>query len=180
VQGITDFIALIHKNNHSKLLVDALPLLPPEVMSPVCSALENEQYSVTLIDALISLMATPQNFEQENDVGLAKNLMLLRALAANSQHPHVIQKMTQLLAYPQLDEQFLITISGRCWQGLANEKRLMSLLEALLRNNNLSLFGSVFSDLVSIPLIRPKALACIRSEHRSPVLAKTIGQLFQQ
>jgi hypothetical protein len=113
-------------------------------------------------------------------VGLAKNLMLLRALAANSQHPHVIQKMTQLLAYSQLNEQFLITISGRCWQGLADEKRLMSLLEALLRNNNLSLFGSVFSDLVSIPLIRPKALACIRSEHRSPALAKAIGQLFQQ
>jgi hypothetical protein len=180
VQGITDFIALIHKNNHSKLLVDALPLLPPEVMSPVCSALENEQYSVTLIDTIIGLMTTPLSFTQENDVDLAKNLMLLRALAANSQHPHVIKKITQLLAYPQLDDQFLITLSGRCWQGLADEKPLMSFLEALLKHNNLALFGSVFSDLVSIPLIRPKALACIRSEHRSPALARAIGQLFQQ
>ncbi len=180
VQGITDFIAVIHKNNHSKLLVDALPLLPPEVLSPICSALENERYSVTLIDALLGLMAKPLNFEQENEVGLAKNLMLLRALAANSNHPHVIQQISQLLDYPKLNEQFLITLSGRCWQGLADEKRLMIFIEALLRNNNLALFRSVFSDLVSIPLIRPKALACIRSEHRSPALAKAIGQLFQK
>ena len=46
VQGITDFIARIKHDNHSELLLNALPHLPDEVLSPVCSALENEQYPV--------------------------------------------------------------------------------------------------------------------------------------
>jgi hypothetical protein len=180
VQGITDFIAQINENNHSKLLVDALPMLPSEVLSPICSALENERYSVTLIDALIDLMAKPLNVTQDNETDLATRLMLLRALAANSHHPHVIQQISQLLAHSQLNEQFLITLSGRCWQGLADEKRLMTYFEVLLKNNDLALFKNIFSDLVSIPLIRPVALACIRSEHRSSALAMAIGQLFQK
>jgi len=179
VQGIADFIAQINENNHSQLLVDALPLLSSEVLSPVCSALENEQYSVTLIDALIDLMTNNLNDAQENEVDLARNLMVLRALAANSQHPHVTKLLTQLLAKSNINEQLLITLSGRCWQGLTDEKLLMTYLEALLKNNNLALFRNIFADLVRIPLIRPVALACIRSEHRSPALAMAVGQLFK-
>lgn len=106
--------------------------------------------------------------------------MVLRALAANSQHPHVIELLTQLLAKSNINEQLLITLSGRCWQGLTDEKRLMTYFEVLLKNNDLALFKNIFSDLVSIPLIRPVALACTRSEHRSSALAMAIGQLFQK
>jgi hypothetical protein len=56
----------------------------------------------------------------------------------------------------------------------------MTYFEVLLKNNDLALFKNIFSDLVSIPLIRPVALACIRSEHRSSALAMAIGQLFQK
>ncbi len=176
VQGITDFIARIKQDDHSELLLKALPHLPDEVVSPVCSALENEQYPVALIDALINLFtnilaSTPTN---------PKAMQLLRALAASSHHIHVKNMVEQLLKKGQLSNELLITLSSRCWQALADETLLMCYFEHLLKNNDLILFSSIFKDLVSIPLMRPFALGCIRSEKRSPALAQAIGQLFSQ
>ena len=82
--------------------------------------------------------------------------------------------------HAKIDEQWFITVSGRCWQSLADEGRLIRFFEGLIKTNDLSLFKSIFADLVSIPSIRPIALACIRSEHRTTNLAEAIGQLFRQ
>jgi hypothetical protein len=176
VQGITDFIARIKQDNHSELLINALPYLPDEVLSPVCSALENEQYPVALIDVLVSLFT----HTLENTLTNAKAAQLLRALAASSHHIHVKTIVEKLLNEPQISNELLITLSSRCWQALADEKTLMCYFEHLLSNNDLTLFASIFKDLVTIPLMRPIALGCIRSENRSPALAQAIGQLFSQ
>lgn len=176
VQGITDFIARIKHDNHSELLLNALPHLPDEVLSPVCSALENEQYPVALIDALVVALESALTSPQTS----SKAMQLLRALAANSHHIHVKKIIEQLLSKQQVSSELLITLSGRCWQALADEKMLMCYFEHLLRNNDLPLFSSIFKDLATIPLIRPVAFQCIRSENRSPALAQAIGQLFSQ
>ncbi|AAZ25512.1 DUF3549 family protein [Colwellia psychrerythraea] len=176
VQGITDFIARIKHDNHSELLLNALPHLPDEVLSPVCSALENEQYPVVLIDALVSALENALIIP-DNSV---KTMQLLRSLAANSDHTHVRKVVGQLLSNQEVSSELLITLSGRCWQALADEKMLMCYFEHLLSNNNLPLFSSIFKDLVTIPLIRPVAFQCIRSEDRSPALAQAIGQLLSQ
>ncbi|PKH86717.1 DUF3549 family protein [Colwellia sp. Bg11-28] len=176
VQGITDFIARIKHDNHSELLLKALPYLPDEVLSPVCSALENEQYPVALIDALVSALESALIIP-DNSV---KAMQLLRSLAANSDHIHVRKVVGQLLSNQEVSSELLITLSGRCWQALADEKMLMCYFEHLLSNNDLPLFSSIFKDLVTIPLIRPVAFQCIRSEDRSPALAQAIGQLFSQ
>jgi len=176
VQGITDFIARIKHDNHSELLLNALPHLPDEVLSPICSALENEQYPVDLIDALVVALESALTSPQTS----TKAMQLLRALAANSQHIHVKKIIEQLLSKQQVSSELLITLSGRCWQALADEKMLMCYFEHLLRNNDLPLFSSIFKDLATIPLIRPVAFQCIRSENRSPALAQAIGQLFSQ
>ncbi|TWX67215.1 DUF3549 family protein [Colwellia demingiae] len=176
VQGITDFIARIKHDNHSELLLNALPHLPDEVLSPVCSALENEQYPVDLIDALVVALESALTSPQTS----TKAMQLLRALAANSHHIHVKKIIEQLLSKQQVSSELLITLSGRCWQALADEKMLMCYFEHLLRNNDLPLFSSIFKDLATIPLIRPVAFQCIRSENRSPALAQAIGQLFSQ
>ncbi len=176
VQGITDFIARIKHDNHSELLVNALPHLPDEVLSPVCSALENEQYPIALIDALLTSLQNVLTSPQAS----SKATQLLRALAANSHHIHVKKVVEQLLSKQQVSSELLITLSGRCWQALADEKMLRCYFEHLLGHNDLSLFSSVFKDLVTIPLIRPIAFQCIRSEKRSPALAQAIGQLFSQ
>jgi hypothetical protein len=176
VQGITDFVARLKQDNHNELLLNALPHLPDEVLSPVCSALENEQLPVTIVDSLISLFASTLESEPTNP----KVTQLLRSVAASSHHIYVKNMVEKLLSKPQVSDELLITLSGRCWQALADEKVLMSYFENLLKNNDLTLFSSIFKDLVSIPLIRPIAFACIRSENRSPALAQAIGQLFSQ
>ena len=176
VQGITDFIARIKQDNHDEILLKALPHLPIEVLSPVCSALENEQYPIALIDALIiALKETLADKENTN-----KATLLLRALAANSHHVHVKSAVFQLLSQHQVSTDLLITLSGRCWQALADEPTLIRYFEHLLNNNDSAMFASIFKDLVSIPLVRPIAFQCIRSENRSPELAQAIGQLFSQ
>jgi len=186
VQGITDFIARIKQDNHSELLLKALPHLPDEVLSPVCSALENEQYGVALIDALVHLLtnalevSTLATSALEDSLTSVNTTQLLRALAANSHHIHVKAIVEKLLSNPQVNSDLLITLSSRCWQALADEKTLGCYFEHLLKNNDLAMFTSIFKDLVTIPLIRPVAFACIRSEHRSPALAQAIGQLFSK
>mgnify|MGYP000166490989 CR=1 FL=1 len=176
VQGITDFIARIDHEDHIVLLLNALPQLPDEVLSPVCSALENQQYPVVLIDAIVAAFENALT----SSASLAKAMHLLRALAANSQHIHVRKAVEKLLSNEHISNELLIILSGRCWQALADEKMLMSYFEQLLSHDDLTLFSSIFKDLVSIPLIRPVAFQCIRSENRSPALAQAIGQLFGQ
>jgi hypothetical protein len=176
VQGITDFIARLNNDNHNELLLNALTHLPDEVLSPVCSALENEQYPVSLIDSLLNLFTSTLESEPSNPIVT----QLLRSVAATSHHIHVRNMVEKLLSNPQISNELLITLSGRCWQALADEQVLMNYFENLLSNNDLTLFSSIFKDLVSIPLIRPIAFACIRSENRSPELAQAIGQLFNQ
>ena len=146
------------------------------MLSPICSALENEQYPIDLIDVLLASFESALTIP-DNSV---KSMQLLRALAANSDHIHVKKALGQLLSNQQVNSELLITLSGRCWQALADEKILMCYFEHLLRNDDLTLFSSIFKDLVSIPLIRPVAFQCIRSEDRSPALSQAIGQLFRQ
>lgn len=175
VQGITDFIARIKQDNHEELLLKSLPHLPFEVLSPACCALENESYSIALIDTLVALF----NDSLVNEDG-TKSPLLLRALAANSQHVHVKKAVSQLLSQPQVNTDLLITLSGRCWLALSDEKILNSYFEHLLKTNELALFSSIFKDLVSLPMLRPIVFQCIRSDSRSPELAQAVGQLFSQ
>jgi hypothetical protein len=179
VQGITDFVARINQDNHSQLLCNALPHLPMEVLSPVCSALENEQYPVALIDVLLCALdkALDKNDAQFNTTNAT---LLLRALAANSQHVHVKAAIVKMLSKDDVSTDLLITLSGRCWLALNDETTLVCYFEHLLKNDDAAMFASIFKDLVSIPLVRPIAFQCIRSESRSPELAQAIGQLFSQ
>lgn len=179
VQGVTDFIARINQGEYSEILSKALPHLPSDVLSSVCCALENEQYSITLTNALITMVrdGLVLNSSPENDL---KTSLLLRALGANSDHPHVKALVSDILNQKNVSSDLLITLSGRCWQALTEENILISYFEQLLNNNDPAMFASIFKDLVTIPAVRPIAFQCIRSEHRSPALAQAIGQLFSK
>jgi hypothetical protein len=196
VQGITDFVARIKQDNHSKLLLEAIPNLPNEVLLPLCGALENEVLPVELIDALLvklkdQLKVQPQialanntdSSEYEQNISHNQQQLsqhLLRALAANITHPHVKDFMALFLQQEQISPEMLITISGRCWSALANDVLLMQYLEHLVNCEDMPLFNSIFKDLVAIPIIRPIIFQCMRAQNRSPALAQAIGQLFNQ
>ena len=189
VQGITDLAVRLKENvnnktNYSQQLVKALPHLPSEVLLPLCGALENEVFSVELMDALLDLLhaqlrsaKTSQNQDEE---AFQIQQHLIRSLASNCQHVHVEKFINTLLEQKIVAAELLITLSGRCWLALANAKQLMTFFEHLVATKDQALFNSIFKDLVAIPLIRPVVFQCMRAPERSNALSQAIGQLFNQ
>lgn len=174
VQGVCDYAIRINEGDRSEKLIKALPHIAPEVLMPLCSALENEQLSVDLIDAIISEFTQSKNRPDE----IQQNL--LRSLASSCQHPHVINFVEKLLEQPGITKDLLIILSGRCWLLWQEPKSLLTYFEVLASKNDQPLFVALFKDLVAIPAIRPIVLQCMRNPDRSESLAKVIGSLFQR
>lgn len=182
VQGISDFTVRLTENGYSQQLINALAHLPNEVLFPLCCALENEQFSVELLDALLAFLSSkllPVEPSQAQEY-IEIQQHLLRSIASNCQHPHVVEFIATLLAQENVAPELLITLSGRCWLALANTQQLMLFLEHLIACNDQALFNSIFKDLVAIPVIRPILFQCMRTPERSNALAQAIGQLFNQ
>ena len=186
VQGITDFAVRINENNNSDMLINALPHLPHDVLYPLCGALENEGFSVKLIDTLLSLLkeslqlsaSNAKNNNESNEANIQLQQHLLRSLASNSEHKHVTAFITALLQQQNVTAELLITLSGRCWLALADSKLLMAFFEHLVNYDDQGLFNSIFKDLVAIPTLRPVVFQCMRDPNRSEKLSHAIGQLF--
>lgn len=179
VQGITDFAVRLDEQRNI-LLSKALPHLPKEVLFPMCSALENETLSVTLIEPIIALLKSSLASEAEdNEEALQIQQHLLRSLASSCQHPHVAELINLLLQQQTIAIDLLITVSGRCWLALDNIDNVLAFFEQLAKQDDQALFIAIFKDLVSIPLLRPIIFQCIRSPERSEALGLAIGQLFQ-
>jgi len=178
VQGITDFAVRIKTENYSKLLVNALPSIPSEVLLPLCGALENEAFSADLIEALLKLFREKCKHTDKTEANMQLQQHLLRSLASNCQHVHIEKLVAELLQQQHVASELLITLSGRCWLALANDGRLMAFLEHLVSADDQALFNSIFKDLVSIPVIRPIVFQCMRAPERSAALSKAIGKLF--
>ena len=174
VQGLSDFVARLTKNNNEEILTNAIEHLPVQVLSPLCSALENVPLPAKLIEKVITLY---QKAENENNTALA--LSLLRALASSTQHPFSQKFILNLLERKFLSEEALIIIAGRLWSSLANDSIISSYLEHLVKGDDPDLFMGIFKDLVAIPSVRPLLLQAIRSPNRSSKLAHAIGKLFQ-
>ncbi len=172
VQGITDFSARLTHGKNKKLLTKAFEHLPEEVLLPFCSALENIQLDVNLIDKILAQLALAENEQVQTH--------LLRALASSCQHPHVIQFFENMLQQRQLNEEAIIAITARCWQVLHENNLMMHYLENIAQGSSSELFPAVFKDLVAIPLLRQKMFTCMRDTNRSDTLAKAIGLLFNQ
>lgn len=182
VQGITDFAVRIReetlKEKNSEVLINALPHLSSEVLLPLCGALENETFSVDLINALLNLFKEKIRSSAKTSHNIQLQQHLLRSLASNCQHVHVEKLVAELLHQQHLTSELLITLSSRCWLALANREQLMAFFEHLVLADDQPLFNSIFKDLVSIPVIRPIVFECMRAPERSAALSKAIGQLF--
>ena len=187
VQGITDYAARIKvannaDGNYCDKLIKALPHLPTEVLFPLCSALENEEFPFELVETQLNYLQEQlilsQDEKHQSEIVFQTQQHLLRSLASNCQHTRVKTFIKSLLAQPKLPPEILITLSGRCWLALDNNESLMSLLEHLVSVNDQALFNSIFKDLVAIPMLRPVVFQCMRSPQRSNALSLAIGKLF--
>ena len=175
VQGLSDIAVRFEENNNLNLIIESFHHLPEQVLSPLCSALEN----ITLPAELIAeITKRYQQAVNENNTALA--LSLLRSLASSTHHPFCEQFVIGLINQQSLCENTLIIIAGRLWSVFNNEALLFNYLEHLVKDDDLELFSAIFKDLVAIPATRPLLLQAIRSPNRSPALANAIGELFKK
>jgi hypothetical protein len=175
VQGLSDIAVRLNDSNNADILINAFNNLPEQVLSPLCSALENMILPAELIEKVTQRY---QLASDENNSVLA--LSLLRALASSTQHPYSEKFIVELINSQTLSEDTLIIIAGRLWSVFNHEKILFNYLEQLIKDDDLELFAAIFKDLVAIPSTRPLLLQAIRSPNRSNALAHAIGELFKQ
>lgn len=182
VQGINDFAVQVNERKNTHKLINALPYLPNEVLFPLCGALENQSFSVELINALLNLYqnktSTFKVISNQDDALIQVQQHILRSLASNCNHIHVQIFINKLLEQQNISADLLITLSSRCWPALGESKTLMTYFEHLISCKDTPLFNSIFKDLVAIPTIRPIVFQCIRSPERSSSLSQAISQLF--
>lgn len=174
VQGLSDFAVRLSENDNTKMLINAFEHLPKQVLSPLCSSLENIVLSAELV---LEVTKRYQQAVSESESDLA--LSLLRALASSTQHPFVKKLIVDLINSENISEEALIIIAGRLWPIFSHEEVLFSYLEHLVKDEDLELFAAIFKDLVAIPSTRPLLLQAIRSPNRSNALAHAIGELFK-
>ncbi|MGB1262925.1 MAG: DUF3549 family protein [Cognaticolwellia sp.] len=174
VQGLSDFAFRLSENNNIETLTNAVSHLPEQVLTPLCSALENVVLPAVVIEQISSRYQSEKS--RNNNVAA---LALLRALSSSTQHPFVQTLLAQLIQNQTLEEDTLIMMAGRLWPILAEEAILFAYLEQLVKDHNQQLFSAIFKDLVAIPMIRPVLLQAIRSPKRSANLAQAIGMLFK-
>lgn len=171
VQGIADFAARISEEDNANSLSQNLTLLPFEVLSTLCGALENVALPHNVVSAIVS------HLEDNSVIDIQRQQMLLRALASSTEQQTANHYIDELLTQNILAEELVITIAGRLWNILNNQSSMMKFLELLVQLEP-ALFPSIFSDLVAIPTIRPVLFQCMRTTERSENLSKAIGQLF--
>jgi hypothetical protein len=173
VQGIADFAVLLSEGKNTANLIKALPLLPEQVLIPLCSALENHSLSSSLVDAI------NQRIENDTSSNSNNSLHLVRSLASSTDQKNVVNMIDELMSKSYVSVELLIVIAGKCWHILEEQCRITRFLELFVKNGEQQLFNAIFADLVAIPSIRPILFQAIRSENRTESLAKAIGLLFQ-
>jgi hypothetical protein len=175
VQGLCDFAARTNSEENENHLISALDNIPDDVFHPLCSALENQRLSITILSKFISIAEQMIN----NDVYGDKLASSLRAISSNAENPLVQQLIKILLNSANFNDlNTLVTISGRCWLAVTDVDMLMLFLEKVVASSEQEVFVAIFQDLIAVPAIRPSLLQCIRIPDRSPKLSNAIGKLF--
>jgi len=174
VQGINDFAANINDKDKAHSLANAIKHLPEQVITPLCSALENQQLPLSLIEVIINVLQQPAETLSNNTKS-----SLIRALASTSNHALVIQYIENLLKQDTLTINTFILFSGRLWEVFHHKNILHRFLELLATKNDQALFIDIFKDLVAIPSLRTNVFEVMRSSERSEALSLAIGHVFQ-
>lgn len=171
IQGIADFACRLHGQSQQHL-INALPYLPIEVLSPLCAMLENETISVALTE---ELLAHINHAIDANDP--TRLICLLRAISNSQAIGLVQQAIDYVIEQSPLDLDLLLTLSGRLWVNLI--PHLETYFTAVASLDNKDVFVGIFSDLVAINVVRPHLLTLLRKPEKSAQLSKGIGFLFE-
>ncbi|PAY01525.1 hypothetical protein CKO50_09325 [Pseudoalteromonas sp. HM-SA03] len=175
LQGIADFALRLDHGHNASNLQQAWSFLPAEVKTPLAAMLEHVTVSTSQTEDFLA--ALNRACQQQNKDAVVTNLRAMSGSHALGLIAHAVDAI--LASELGADADCLLTIAGRAWETLTDQQRLFIYMEKAAENNQIDgLFGSIFADLVAIPMLRPHVLGIIRAENRSETLSRAIGRLF--
>lgn len=176
LQGLADVIARLDVDNNEALLEQAVAEMPEPPLSSYAQSLENIEFGKGLFDALVSRINAESSKDEINVVLIAA---LIRAI---SSYPKSKEKTVLLKGVLQsslsAEIEIIAAISGRAWCELEDEEMCFLFVDKLAQQEQMA-FSAILADLLMIPNMRELILGVMRSEQRSPELAKKFG-LFMQ
>lgn len=167
MQGIADICVRVNELDHERHIMASFDMAAMEVQIALCQCLEHVHLPPTLANKI---------FEKLTTVQVEYKTYFLRALASNSELSQ--QAFIYLHQASLLDANILLSIAGRNWVVLKQERSRSIYLEALALQPQ-AFFNQVFADIVAIPSLRNQLLGELRNPNRSIQLSQAIGGLFK-
>ncbi|MGY8870450.1 MAG: DUF3549 family protein [Pseudomonadales bacterium] len=177
-QGIADLTARLEEGNNSAYILNAIPELPVEPLSALCTCLEHIEIDHRVAQALSKRIE--QLLQQEQDASVNLLASLLRGLS--NSHSEELKKsaIQKALMSPYAHKaEVLVAIATRCNLSLQYPELLSLYLEKLaISEAGQTGFSRILADLMFIPVMRVLILQAFRNPERSDSLAKAIGEMF--
>lgn len=178
MQGIADVIERLDEDDHASVLRQALPRLPDAPFEAVAKCLENVPIDTALGETLAEHLHALLARENSAPLRISAAIRALSFATAAGLRRDALRAVLQSPYAAQLD--VLVTLSGRCWEDLADPELCHAFLEALAHHpHGNAIFTQIVSDLLYIPGMRPPVMAQLRNPQRSAALAAAIGEMFK-
>ena len=175
LQGLADVIARLHIDNNESLLAGVVAEMPEVPLSSYAQALENVVFGEVLFNALTARIKAEI---VKSELNIALVAVLIRAISSYSDNEK-ITVLLDIIQTPSADKiEIIAAISGRSWRDLENESLRQAFVEKLAQQEQMA-FSAIIADLIMIPRMRELILGEMRSENRSPELAKKFGAFMQ-
>lgn len=176
LQGLADVIARLQADDNEDLLSAAIAEMPQVPLSSYAQALENVEFGDELFNALTARIKTEL---AEDEINIALIAALIRSISSYPINQEKITVLLDVLRTPSANEiEIIAAISGRSWRDLENEGLRQAFIEKLAHQEQMA-FTAIIADLIMIPGMRDLILGEMRSENRSPELAKKFGAFMQ-
>ena len=175
LQGISDVIARLDKDDNAALLASALPHLPDVPLDRFMQCLENVRYSGKLSAAIATRIDSEVKAELIQPSLMAS---LFRALSGSEAKGERVRLLTEVLISESRKEvEVLAAVSGRAWNDLKEDELMQHFLEASALQEQ-EVFNILLVDLMTIPDMRAKVLVSLRDPQRSVELSRRIGSFM--
>ena len=176
LQGVADVVARLDAGDNEEVLASAIVGMPETPMITYAETLENVEFGKKLFEAVVARIDVEINKQEAN---IALTSALVRSISSYPDKGEKREVLQAVLQKPISNEiEIIAAISGRSWEDLEEESLRQVFVEKLAKQEQIG-FSAIIADLIMIPGMRDLILGEMRSENRSPELAKRFGAFMQ-
>ena len=175
LQGLAEVAARLQQDAPlSELLARQWPHLPAPVTTAFCQQCEHQVLPENINQLLLDAVSHELERQAPDNERIA---LLLRATAASPPFTARQQKIATLLSIAP-SQALMLCLVARLWQELADETLLLQYLTQLAEGHG-EIFNGVFSELVSLPVLRPWVLSNLHNPSLAPALKDALAALYE-